>query len=77
MEIGHHEYFLRSSETLYEVLDIARVNSYSGMKIIYSFMYRRRLWLSMSMPKFRTSAAKYVEADSNKKSCSSLKTTTA
>ena len=77
MEIGHHEYFLRSSETFYEVLEIARVNSYSDMKITYSFMYRRRLWLSMSMPKFRPSAAQYVEADLNKKSYSNLKTTTA
>ena len=57
MKIGNHEYFLRSSETFYKALEIARVNSYSGMKITYSFMYRRRLWLSMSMPKFRPSAA--------------------
>ena len=79
MKIGNHEYFLRSSETFYKALEIARVNSYSGMKITYSFMYlQKEVMVKYEYAKIQAKcSSQYVEADLNKKSCSSLKTTTA
>ena len=41
MKIGHHEYFLRSSETFYEVLEIARVNSYVQKEVMVKYEYAK------------------------------------
>ena len=68
MKIGHHEYFLRSSETFYEVLEIARVNSYVQKEVMVKYEYAKIQ---------AKCSSQYVEADLNKKFCSSLKTTTA